>query len=270
MEIYNSRYEIEPFFFGETSKELFGCYHRSTQVPARKHGILLCNPIGHEYIQSHRAFYQLATKLAKIGFHVLRFDYFGCGDSAGEFDQGSIHQWVSDIQMATNALKERSNQGSISLLGLRLGATLAAMVTEQNDVFDTLVLWEPVLKGRKYVEELLEMHKSFSRKMNGKGIWESDTPKEMLGFPLMAELKQDLEAIQLERIKSHPGMRLLTICNQSDVFYAEELVRLIQAQPQAENQTIGDHQVWCEELYKRLIPIRTIDFLVNWMDKAHS
>jgi len=269
MEIYNSRYGIEPFFFGETSKELFGCYHKSIQVPARKHGILLCNPMGQEYIQSHRAFYQLAVKLAKIGFHVLRFDYFGCGDSAGEFDQGSVHQWVSDIQMAASALKERSNQSSISLLGLRLGATLAAMVTEQSDVFDTLILWEPVLNGRKYVEELLGMHKSFSPKV-GKRIWGSDPPEEMLGFPLTAELKQDLEAIQLERIKSHPRMRLLTICNQSDGFYAEELVRLIQAQPQAENQTIDDHQVWREEVYKRLIPITTINSLVNWMDMAHS
>lgn len=270
MEIYNSRYGLDPFFFGETPKELFGCYHKPTQFPARKHGILLCNPIGHEYIQSHRAFYQLAIKLAKVGFHVFRFDYFGCGDSAGEFDQGSIHQWISDIQMATSVLMERSNQRSISLVGLRLGATLAAKVIEQSDVYDTLVLWEPVLNGRKYVEELLETHKSTYHKSNGEGKREPDTPKEMHGFPLTAELKQDLEAIQLERIKSHSSIYLLTICNQSDVFYADELIRLVQAQPQAENQTISDHQVWREELYKRLIPIRTIDFLVNWIDKAHS
>ena len=49
---------------------------------ARQSAIVLCQPLGHGYLRAHRAFRNLAVSLASQGFHVLRFDYYGCGDSA--------------------------------------------------------------------------------------------------------------------------------------------------------------------------------------------
>ena len=268
METYDSQYAVEPFFFGETSKELFGCYHRPKSVPDRNCGIVMCYPIGQEYIASHRSFYQLAVQLSRIGFHVLRFDYFGCGDSAGDFEQGSLRQWVCDIQEASRTLMDRSNQTRIALLGLRMGATLAIKTAVQSDVFDTLVLWEPIVDGRRYLTELTELHKSFIQQFKGKKKWLQGTPDEVLGFPLRGELKQDLEAIQADRLRLAPGIRLLIVGNHPDGNCGEELKRFLKAHPQAENQVIGDHRIWHEELYKRLIPITTMNFVVNWIDKV--
>ncbi len=82
---------------------------------ARTCAVVLCYPIGQEYIRSHRAIYQLAVRLSQAGFHVLRFDYFGCGDSEGDFEEGSLAQWTSDIHSAIAEIQERSGLTSICL-----------------------------------------------------------------------------------------------------------------------------------------------------------
>ncbi|RJQ73892.1 MAG: alpha/beta fold hydrolase [Desulfobacteraceae bacterium] len=263
-------YTVEPFFFGEPPAALFGCYHRPQRVPDRGCGIVLCHPVGQEYIQSHRSVYQLAVQLTRIGFHVLRFDYFGCGDSGGDFEQGSLRQWTLDIQTAARALALRSDQGRIVLLGLRLGATLAMMAAAQSDAFETLVLWEPILDGRRYFDEMTEMHKSFIQRSKVKKNRQTGLPEGVLGFPLTTEFKKEIEAIQPERMRLRPGMRLLAISNNLEAAHDKSLKRFLQGHAHAEHLIIGDHRAWYEELYKRLIPVTTINFLVNWIDKAHQ
>jgi uncharacterized protein len=270
LENHDSQYSVEPFFFGEASKELFGCYHRPNRLAARNCGIVLCYPIGQEYIMSHRSFYQLAVQLSRIGFHVLRFDYFGCGDSAGDFEQGSVRKWVSDIQAAARALADRSKQSRISALGLRMGATLALMASEQNEIFGKLVLWEPILDGRRYLKELTEMHQAFSRRLKTKEKRVPGMPEEVLGYPLTTELRNDLKAIQGDHLNLRSDMRLLAVCSSTDGACSKELKRLLRAHPQAEEHMISDHLVWREELYKRLIPVTTMNLILKWMDGAHQ
>jgi uncharacterized protein len=269
LETQDSQYAVEPFFFGETSQQLFGCYHRPGRVPSRSCGIVLCYPIGQEYILSHRAFYQLALKLSRMGFPVLRFDYFGCGDSAGDFVQGSLQRWADDIQTAAGALADLSKSNRIALLGLRMGATLSLMAAAQSDAFDTLVLWEPVVDGRCYVDELNEMHKGLARQIRNTGKHVPDMSDEVLGFPLTGELKKALESIQADQWGLGPAMRMLAVGNNPDGTCGMDLARLIKAHPHADNQVIGDHRVWCEELYKRLIPLPTMNFVVDWLDKVY-
>ena len=230
---------------------------------------MLCPPIGLEYIQSHRMYYLLAVRLAETGFHVLRFDYLGCGDSAGDFEKGSLGQWVRDIQAAAEALVDRSHQSRISLLGLRLGATLAIMAAMQRDAFDTLVLWEPILDGRRYLEGLTVAQKLFARRYKGDKEWESNAGGEVLGFPLTLQLKQNLEGIHSDKLRLFSRRRTLTVCNNPDGIYSEELDRFLHRHPHAEIKSIDDHKAWHEEIYKRLIPVKTLTFLVNWIGKAH-
>ena len=93
------------FYFGPTDKSLFGIYHKPKSMKDRRKGIVLCYPMGQEYIRSHRALHQLAIKLSGTGFHVLRFDYYGCGDSFGYCQEGNLNQWTQDIQIAIQKLK---------------------------------------------------------------------------------------------------------------------------------------------------------------------
>ena len=120
-----------PFFFPNDPYNLFGILHEP-EVEPNGEGFVFCHPFGEEKLWSHRVFVNFARKLAQIGYTVLRFDYMGHGDSDGNFSDATIETRISDIVAAVCWLKDNnSNVNSVSLLGLRLGATLASLTCEQ-------------------------------------------------------------------------------------------------------------------------------------------
>ena len=96
-----------------------------------------------------------ARSLTELGLWVLRFDYRGHGDSGGVFHDYALHDFVDDIQRAMDVLEQRAGVPCRGLCGLRLGATLAAQVWADDPRPGPLVLWEPVLSGPRYLDELL-------------------------------------------------------------------------------------------------------------------
>jgi uncharacterized protein len=84
-------------------------------------------------------------RLVQAGFHVLRFDYFGTGDSYGDTGEGDLASWCGDIETAIEELREITGATKVNLAGLRLGANLSARVAayRPKDV-SKLVLWEPL------------------------------------------------------------------------------------------------------------------------------
>jgi uncharacterized protein len=143
------------------------------------------------------AFRKLAAILAKDGFHVLRFDYYGTGDSAGGPRDGSLAEWRQNIVEAAADLKECSGATKVSLVGLRLGATLAAQTTLHPS---NLLLWDPVVSGSNYLDELRELHtRRFSSLLFPPRLPADNCGGELLGFPLPLDVEADIKAIDLVR-----------------------------------------------------------------------
>jgi alpha-beta hydrolase superfamily lysophospholipase len=141
------------FYFESGGKSLFAWLHQP-EGAAAEHGVLICPPLGHEQVHSHRALRHLADRLAAEGFAVVRLDYHGTGDSDGtEGDLQRLATWQTNVSDAVEWLRSETSCRKISLVGLRLGATLAAFYAEQHEV-ENLVLWSPIVKGRRYVREL--------------------------------------------------------------------------------------------------------------------
>ena len=59
---------MNPFFFGESERALFGLYHPPKSATVRELGVVLCYPMGQEYMRAHRAFRQLALILSNFEF----------------------------------------------------------------------------------------------------------------------------------------------------------------------------------------------------------
>jgi pimeloyl-ACP methyl ester carboxylesterase len=134
-----------PLYFGPGDQQLFGVYEPARQGDRASRAAVLCNPVGNEYIHAHRTMRNLASRLSKAGYHVLRFDYYGTGDSAGDSDKGNPDRWCDDIGVAMSELRDMTGATKITLIGLRLGANLAARVSVRDPLqIESLVLWEPL------------------------------------------------------------------------------------------------------------------------------
>lgn len=193
---------MKPLYFGEEPRQLYGVYHAAVRRPGRESGVLLCAPVGQESIRAHRTLRKLATMLAEAGFHALRFDYFGHGDSSGESADGSVSGWVADVRAAADELKDLAGVHRVSLVGLRYGATLAALAAAGRRDLDTLALVDPVVDGGAYLEELRTMHIAFMRAdLRGHDFgreWaETAGTREALGWPLPAPLRREIETTEV-------------------------------------------------------------------------
>jgi len=187
---------MNPLFFGESKKQLFGVYHPPRSRILRDTSIVLCYPHGQEYLRSHRMFKRLADLLARAGFHVLRFDYYGSGDSSGSSSEWSFDGSCQDLVSAVNELKDVSGNSSVSLVGLRLGATIAALAGITN-VKDWL-FWDPVINGRDYLGSLKSMHQEMLvHPMRFRHLRNEEGKGELLGYPLSDKACSELEQLDL-------------------------------------------------------------------------
>jgi len=187
---------MDPFFFGASTQALYGVYHHPNQQLTRNEAILLCPSFGQEYMRSHRANRQLASSLAKQGFHVLRFDYRGTGDSSANIEDVTIKDWLEDIETAIEELKETACTSIVHVIGLRLGGLLASTAALNKKLkIKKLVLWDPIISGESYDIELqAEIKKESSSKCN---LIDEQGTLHFNGFPLTQEMRNDLMDINL-------------------------------------------------------------------------
>jgi len=116
-------------------------------------GVVVVPPIGYELWSSHRTLRTLAERLAGQGCSVLRFDFDGTGDSAGDqWDPARLAAWRQGVGTAAASLRQLG-VSSLVLVGVRIGATLSLMEGPAVGA-DAVVAWAPVVRGRRYVREL--------------------------------------------------------------------------------------------------------------------
>ncbi len=143
--------DIDTFFFGPPTTPLFGCLH-IPEGTGRDRGVVLSSPPPPEYARSHRPLRSLAQLLVRAGFPVLRFDYYGTGDSAGYPEGCRLKRWLSDLDHAVDALRTRAGVSDVALVGLRLGAALAARCVENRNDIQCLALWDSI-SGQDFLEQ---------------------------------------------------------------------------------------------------------------------
>ena len=121
--------------------------------------VVLVPPDGEERDWAVRPLVTAARVLASRGCSVLRFDYYGQGESDGDYEETTIETRVSDLLAATRALRDRTGCAPI-IVGTRLGATVALVAAQQQPVAARLALWEPVLDTDQYLQQLLRVNLS--------------------------------------------------------------------------------------------------------------
>jgi pimeloyl-ACP methyl ester carboxylesterase len=262
---------MQPFYFGSSKTQLFGIYHTPEAEAARSTAIVLCCPLGHEYLRAHRAFRNLAVALAGRGYHVLRFDYFGVGDSSGEAAEVSLHQCLEDLGAAIEELKDTAGVTRVSLIGLRMGATLAAMAAARRRDIDRLVLWDPALDGRGYIEELTTLQRVWLEDRMG-AVPASVGRDELIGFVLTDAIRAEFEAATLSPFPKVNAKSVDLMLSERRPSYAR-LVTDVQAAHHAVTCTVVDepgHWTSADLVHQILLPHAMIRSIVALMTSQRN
>jgi amino acid adenylation domain-containing protein len=253
-----------PIRFAPAGRELLGLLQGPSGGQDRSACCVLCNPFGQEAVRAHRVFRILADRLSRSGFHVLRFDYFGTGDSAGADAEGTLAVWTEDVLQANDEIARRTGLTDVTWFGLRLGAALAALASGTRSPAH-LVLWDPVVDGTAYLAELAAAHVSARKDALGRR-WDVESRTralvaeqartEAIGYPLTPVLKQELSALSARSYRVARAKRVTLVGARAD----GDLVRLKDelagagADIRIRTVTSDINWLWNEMLSDSLIP----------------
>lgn len=233
--------------------------------------MVLCAPFGQESLRAHRAFRQLGLRLARVGLHVLRFDYFGCGDSAGESDDGDAAQWMADVATAADELKRSQRLEATSLVGLRIGATLAALAASRRSDIDSLVLWQPVLEGKAYLQEEWTAHADWlARRTEALGPAKLDGERpQILGFPLTEAMRASIGELNLLGLRKRPARRVLLIERDPAAGARRLEGHLANLDVEVHYRCVAEPAIWKRVgMDQPVVPRETLDCIAAWLDEA--
>jgi uncharacterized protein len=247
---------MNPFFFGTAERRLFGIYEPAAASTTGKRAAIICYPWGDEYIYAHRTLRQLALKLSSAGFHTLRFDYYGTGDSGGESTDTDLAGWEADLETAIEEVTEITGLSKVTLIGLRLGAAIAAGVaTRLRGETEALVLWDPVLSGPEYLARL--------------GVAPGARPSAQAhGFRLTERMLQALSELDSSALISRVHPRTLMIITEQLTSHGR-IAPLI-AGPGTKSLSIEfltDVRPWVEStVVSGEVPFSVMKRIANWLE----
>ena len=135
-------------------EQCFGWLHGDEACAGSDVCVVLCAGVGRDASTAHRSMRRLADQLAAAGYPTLRFDYRRTGDTCDDAATGCWTAWRGSLDAAVDWLRRRSGARRVVLVGLRIGASLACVAASERDDIASLVLLEPVLRGRSYVGQL--------------------------------------------------------------------------------------------------------------------
>lgn len=78
--------------------KLFGILHRPVGVPERNTGVIFLSPGVKSRVAPHRLYLKITESLLRQGYPVLRFDFFGLGDSEGELPEKELVDLYATVQ----------------------------------------------------------------------------------------------------------------------------------------------------------------------------
>ncbi|HUU12392.1 MAG TPA: alpha/beta hydrolase [Terriglobia bacterium] len=112
---------------------------------ARAPGAVFFHGFTGDRMESHWIFIKCARALARAGIASLRFDFFGSGESEGEFREATLRTEIADALDAVKFFRRQKGIDAtrVGLCGLSLGGLVAALIAHRARV-KALVLWSAV------------------------------------------------------------------------------------------------------------------------------
>ena len=254
-------------YFGP-HRRLFGIFDEPDTPSDR--GVVLCYPHGADYDSAFRSFRILGTRLSRAGFQVLRFDYLGTGDSWGDIEDTSIDQWTEDTVAAIHELRTSCDLRQITVVGLRVGATVATIAAADCGAVDRLVAWEPVFEGREYVATLRALHQRWLKDERRSGRAKFAGDDDLLGYRLTPTMRRDLENLSLSSLSKVPAPFVYVVNQDPSADRADFPTWLRARGANVDADMIDGPTIWSRtpSMPEASVPNRSLQMIVNWVAGA--
>ena len=195
--------------------------------------------------------------------HVLRFDYLGTGDSAGEVCDVVLEDWLENICQAVDELKETTGLRTIGLVGLRFGSALAALAAQTRSDVDRLVLWDPIADGHEYLDTLATWRDAGA---DGRTVVR-DNRLEVEGDTYAAALTAGIRRVSPERYGSGLPVTLI-VSTVPDDHAHETLARsLADGGSKCSSQRHPGPSVWVNAQVNVGMPVKAMGMISQWMSE---
>lgn len=252
----NAQIERIPFYI-EMGKDVLLAWCHLPEQPT-DHAVLICPPVGHEFVNSYRGLRHLADGFAEKGVTTFRVEYQGVGDSSGlDTDPDRLDNWLKSIEQTVNFIKEKCNIQKISLLGLRMGATLASIVSNKIEI-ENLMCWVPVVEGRRYIREMLALQKTGENA----DLDVDSTTLEGGGFLITRETMNEMLSISLTKIT--PNAKHVFLFNTDDLPIPNQLIETWSNQNfQFTNLTLSGYADMMATPHNSKVPSYAIEEITN-------
>ncbi len=177
---------------------LMGWLHGAPLAKSPNVAAVICPPFGYEAICARRSLTSLAAAFAGVGIPTLRFDYHGTGDSAGDdLDPNRVAAWQASVDAAISQVRTMPGISTVVVVGLRLGALLAATVAATRQDVVAVVAIAPVVQGKAYVRELRALQMALGLKPPPADMSWTPPAREAVGFALTEATLADLSALTM-------------------------------------------------------------------------
>lgn len=255
----------EAFFFPYEDNEIFAVYYPASH---RDEGFILCHPAPQDMMRAHHSQLTLAKRLQNLGFPVLRFDYSGTGDSSGGID--SLERWKQETLAAVSEFKKRSGLKKISLIGTRLGASLAILASQEMG-FKRLILWDPVVNGSDLLKAYADCHHRLLNRVPDESPYPENQKncEQSCGYPWPRSIQEEIARISPESLQSFT--KTIQIVNSEE---SNSLNRLIEdyrhESKEVSLQRAVEDMNWAEDRYLnlRLFAPNSIRLLCQYAEES--
>jgi len=135
-------------FENKNGYQLVGILHEPFSGERKKAGVILLSPGVKMRVAPHRMYLEITEKLVELGFSVLRFDFYGLGDSQGEVEDklladlyGRIQtgMYVDDTVAAMDWMQAECGLDKFIVGGLCGGAITGLLCGIKDERVDSLI-----------------------------------------------------------------------------------------------------------------------------------
>jgi pimeloyl-ACP methyl ester carboxylesterase len=168
-------------------------------------GWVVVHSFADEFVYLNRAEVTLARRLASAGFPTLMFHCQGYGDSEYIDLTPRFATHLADSEDVIGQFTAVADVAEVGVVGMRLGATIAARVAERTGV-GSLAMIAPIVRGDRYVRDLLRtqtfVHIAAGTEETGsveglRRTLDTTGSVNVRGFSLDRDVLAEIEAIDL-------------------------------------------------------------------------